>query len=116
MRRKYPDDFVLNGPSRKRQVALSFDDGPDLTFTPRILDVLREHGVKATFFVVGNRVAAHPDVVKRMVREGHVVANHSWDHPNLAKMSPEKVRMQLVRAEDVIFRVAGYRPKLFRPP
>lgn len=115
LRRKYPNDFVLNGSPRKRQVALTFDDGPDRTFTPRILDVLRDHGVKATFFVVGNRVAAHPDVVKRMVRAGHVVANHSWDHPNLAKMSPEKVRMQLVRAEDVIFRVAGYRPKLFRP-
>ncbi|HEY8342219.1 MAG TPA: polysaccharide deacetylase family protein [Calditerricola sp.] len=116
LRRKYPNDFVLNGPSRKRQVALSFDDGPDLTFTPRILDVLREHDVKATFFLIGNRVVAHPDVVKRMVREGHVVANHSWDHPNLAKLSPDKVRWQLVRAEEALSRVAGYRPKLFRPP
>lgn len=51
-----------------------------------------------------------------MVREGHVVANHSWDHPNMAKMDPDKVRAQLVRAEDAIFRVAGYRPRLFRPP
>lgn len=116
LRRKYPNDFVLNGSPRKRQVALTFDDGPDRTFTPRILDVLRDHGVKATFFVVGNRVAAHPDVVKRMVREGHVVANHSWNHPNLAKLEPDTVRAQLLRAEDIIFRVAGYRPKLFRPP
>lgn len=116
LRHKYPNIFILNGPSSKRQVALSFDDGPDRTFTPRILDVLREHGVKATFFVIGNRVAAHPDVVARMVREGHVVGSHSWDHPNLAKLGPDKVREQLVRAEDAIYRVAGYRPRLFRPP
>lgn len=116
LRRKYPSIFILSGPPSKRQVALTFDDGPDTVFTPQILDVLKRHNVKATFFVVGNRAEAHPELVKRMAREGHVIGNHSYNHPNLPKMSDENFHYQIQHTEDILHRLIGYYPKLVRPP
>ncbi len=73
-------------------IALTFDDGPNATLTPKLLDLLAARHLKATFFVVGQNAADHPDILKRAVREGHEIGNHSWSHPNLAKMSDEAVR------------------------
>ncbi|MCF6092998.1 polysaccharide deacetylase family protein [Microaerobacter geothermalis] len=116
LRTKYPNIFVLSGPSHVRRVALTFDDGPDLQFTPQILDVLKKHNVKATFFIVGNRAKAHPEIVKRIVREGHAIGNHTWNHANLPKLPIESVRNQIIQTDNTLKNIIGYKPKLFRAP
>src|SRR5947207_9423850 len=70
-------------------IALTFDDGPHPTLTPKLLDLLAAHHMKATFFVIGQNAVDHPDILRRAMREGHEIANHSWSHPNFAKMSDE---------------------------
>src|SRR5207302_1984092 len=97
-------------------VAMTFDDGPSVKLTPKLLDLLAAHHIKATFFLIGQNVAENPDIVAREVREGHEVANHSWSHPNLAKMSDDGVRDQLHKTEDAIRSASGNRPTLLRPP
>lgn len=97
-------------------IALTFDDGPNGTLTPKLLDLLAAHHMKATFFVVGQNAADHPDILKRAVREGHEIANHSWSHPNLGKMSDDAVRRELQKTDDAIAAAIGKRPTLMRPP
>ena len=97
-------------------VALTFDDGPNPTLTPRLLEILAKHNVKVTFFVLGECAHANPEVLKREKAEGHEIANHSWSHPNLAKMSDEGVRGQLQRTQDIITQLTGTKPTLMRPP
>ena len=97
-------------------IALTFDDGPSATLTPKLLDLLAAHHMKATFFVVGQNAADHPDILKRAVREGHEIANHSWSHPNLGKMSDEAVRREVQKTDDAIVAAIGKRPTLLRPP
>src|SRR5437773_9676279 len=70
-------------------IAMTFDDGPSATLTPKLLDLLAAHHIKATFFVIGENVAEHPEIVARAAQEGHEIANHSWSHPNFGKMSDE---------------------------
>ncbi|GAB7386807.1 hypothetical protein BSNK01_06430 [Bacillaceae bacterium] len=113
---KYPTVFILRGPSGTRKVALTFDDGPDAVYTPQILDVLKKHNVKATFFLVGNRSQAHPEIVRRIVAEGHEIGNHSWNHANLPKLSDADFHWQVQKTDDFLYRLTGYRPKLFRAP
>jgi peptidoglycan/xylan/chitin deacetylase (PgdA/CDA1 family) len=112
---RFPNEVILEGPPRK-EVALTFDDGPDDIWTPRVLDVLRRYGVPATFMCVGRRVQQYPQILQRLVREGHVVGNHSWNHPNLTKIPLAEARLQITRTTDEINRVAGVRPRLVRPP
>jgi peptidoglycan/xylan/chitin deacetylase (PgdA/CDA1 family) len=97
-------------------IALTFDDGPHKTLTPKLLDLLAAHHMKATFFVVGQNAADHPDILKRAVREGHEIANHSWSHPNLGKMSDEAARREVQKTDDAIFAAIGKHPTLMRPP
>lgn len=97
-------------------IALTFDDGPNEKLTPRLLDLLAQHHIHATFFVLGECVERNPDILKRAAREGHEIGNHSWSHPNLAKMSDESVRGQIKRTEELIAGTTGTRPTLFRPP
>ena len=97
-------------------IAMTFDDGPSAALTPKLLDVLAAHHIKATFFVLGENIAEHPEVVARAAREGHEIASHSWSHPNFAKMSLESIRSQLQRTDDEIKNATGNRPTLFRPP
>src|SRR5437773_1950191 len=97
-------------------IAMTFDDGPSAMFTPKLLDLLAAHHIKATFFVIGENVAEHPEIVERAAREGHEIANHSWSHPNFGKMSDEGVRRQLTRTDDAIKNATGVRPTLLRPP
>src|SRR5919204_231199 len=73
-------------------VAMTFDDGPSAKLTPKLLDLLAAHHIKVTFFLIGENVAENPEIVAREAREGHEVANHSWSHPNLGKMSDDGVR------------------------
>jgi peptidoglycan/xylan/chitin deacetylase (PgdA/CDA1 family) len=97
-------------------IAMTFDDGPSATLTPKLLELLAAHHIKATFFVIGENVAEHPEIVARAAREGHEIGNHSWSHPNFGKMSDEGVRSQLQRTDDAIKSASGSRPTLMRPP
>lgn len=97
-------------------IAMTFDDGPSEKLTPKLLDLLAAHHIKATFFVIGQNAADHPEIVRRAVREGHEIANHSWSHPNFGKMSDEGVRRDLQKTDDAIKNAAGVRPTLLRPP
>ena len=97
-------------------IALTFDDGPNATLTPKLLDLLAAHHMKATFFVVGQNAADHPDILRRAVKEGHEIGNHSWSHPNLGKMSDEAVRREVQKTDDAIFAAIGKHPTLLRPP
>src|SRR5437899_8504365 len=91
-------------------IALTFDDGPSATLTQKLLDLLAAHHIKATFFVIGENVAEHPEIVARAAREGNEIGNHSWSHPNLAKMAEHNVRIQLRRTDDAIKSATGVRP------
>ncbi|MEP6822564.1 MAG: polysaccharide deacetylase family protein, partial [Chthoniobacterales bacterium] len=97
-------------------IAMTFDDGPSATLTPKLLDLLAARKIKATFFVVGQNAKDHPAILARAAKEGHEIANHSWSHPNLAKMSDEAVRRELQKTDDAIKEAIGERPTLMRPP
>ena len=99
-----------------RQVALTFDDGPHAMLTPRLLDILKERKAKATFFLVGTNVESHPEIVKRIVSEGHEVASHSLTHPNLGKMAEGSVTEQLEQTHRAIKAACGVDVVSFRPP
>jgi peptidoglycan/xylan/chitin deacetylase (PgdA/CDA1 family) len=107
---------VRRGPRAGRRLALTFDDGPDPVWTPRVLDLLRARDVRATFFLVGERAARAPDVVRRLVDEGHEVASHSWSHRALWLCGPRATDAEVGRAHDVLGRLAGRAPRHFRPP
>ena len=96
--------------------AITFDDGPHGVQTPRLLKMLKERGIRSTFFVVGQCVADNPEIARQIVAEGHEVASHSWSHPLLSKMGEEGVRDQLQRTHDVIRQETGVAPTLMRPP
>lgn len=95
--------------------ALTFDDGPDLRYTPAILDVLDRYGALATFFMQGSHVDAHPDLAK-LVAERHAVGNHTYTHPDLGNASAELAGDEIQRAQDAIEQAIGETPVLFRPP
>ena len=97
-------------------IAMTFDDGPHGTQTPRLLDMLKQRGLKATFFVCGQCVAEFPQIAKRIVEEGHEIASHSWSHPNLIPMSEAGVRDQLDRTHAIVKQATGVEMKTFRPP
>jgi len=97
-------------------IAITFDDGPHATFTPRLLDMLRERNIKATFFVCGNNCELYPNILRRIVAEGHELGNHSYNHPVLAKMSEEQVRSQLSRTHQAVLNATGVNMRLLRPP
>ncbi|WP_051300211.1 polysaccharide deacetylase family protein [Actinomadura rifamycini] len=97
------------------RVELTFDDGPDV-YTPQILEVLRAHGVRAVFYVTGEKAAARPGMVRAIVAAGHRVENHSWDHPHLTDLTPAQVRRQLADTSAAVEDAGAPRPTLFRPP
>ncbi|MFD3522398.1 polysaccharide deacetylase family protein [Streptomyces sp. NPDC058653] len=97
-------------------IALTFDAGPGED-TPRLLDILKEEKVPATFFLLGkNHVLAHPDTVRRIAAEGHEVANHTWSHRVLTDLDRDAIRDELGRTQDAIEEITGRRPTLMRPP
>lgn len=116
LHRKYPNFFIVKGTCKKKEVALTFDDAPDLRFTPQILSILRREGIKATFFVVGWRAKAYPSVVKQIAKEGHALGNHSYSHANLAKVSQTRFQEEIIKTDLMIRQLSGYSPKLLRPP
>lgn len=97
-------------------IAITFDDGPNPETTPRLLKMLAQRGIKATFFVLGSRATASPEIIKQMVAEGHEVANHSWDHPQLPKIPLAAADRQIGDTNAAIERITGKSPLYVRPP
>jgi peptidoglycan/xylan/chitin deacetylase (PgdA/CDA1 family) len=95
---------------------MSFDDGPHPELTPKLLDMLKERGIKATFYVVGRNVAQYPDVARRIVAEGHEIANHTWSHPSLTKLSAARVAKEIESTTEAITGATGVKPTTLRPP
>jgi len=97
-------------------IAMTFDDGPSAENTPRLLEILKQRNIKATFFLIGQNVAANPDIVRRILADGHEVGNHSWTHPQLSKLSDDRVTAEITKTQDAIKDASGYSPTLLRPP
>ena len=97
-------------------LAMTFDDGPSAEYTPRLLDMLKARHIKATFFLVGKNVQAHPELVRRIIAEGHEVGNHTWDHPQLSKLTDTQATDEIERTQDAIRAACGVTPTLLRPP
>jgi peptidoglycan-N-acetylglucosamine deacetylase len=107
---------VNRGPAKSGSVVLTFDDGPAPPFTDRVLDILAEHRISATFFLCGKNVESHPEIARRILREGHTIGNHTYSHPFLFACSRRFIALEIDRAQKAIERVTGVRPTLFRPP
>ena len=107
---------LVSGPKNQRVVALTYDDGPNPPYTGELLSVLRAEGVHATFFVVGRAVAAYPGVVRREVRDGNAVGNHTWSHEHLVLDGQSSLRRTLERTDRAIFDAAGVHTRIMRPP
>ncbi|MBI5543434.1 MAG: polysaccharide deacetylase family protein, partial [Deltaproteobacteria bacterium] len=104
--------------SFKRNVNLTFDDGPHPVNTPRVLDILKQHDVKATFFVTGKGVEAHPELIRKIVAEGHVLGNHTYTHADLSKLTPAQAKVEFDKTQAAIDKALGYHYELtmVRPP
>lgn len=113
---EYDGLIIKCGSTDEKVVALTFDDGPDELFTPQILDILKKYNIKATFFVVGEKVEYNKKLIKREFEEGHEIGNHTYTHINVSKNGYNKIKKEIVDTQDVIKSVTGIYPKIFRPP
>ncbi|EPM7560383.1 polysaccharide deacetylase family protein [Enterococcus faecium] len=99
-----------------KSVALTFDDGPNINTTPQLLQILKSKNVPATFFVLGKNVEEYPEIVKEAANEGHEIGNHSYNHENLASLSPDEIRNSIKKTDNEIKKVIGKKAKFVRPP
>ncbi|WP_340005705.1 polysaccharide deacetylase family protein [Paenibacillus sp. FSL K6-0276] len=108
---------VVSRGNAAKEVAFTFDDGPDPCYTPQVLDLLKEHDVKATFFVLGKKAEQFPDLIQRMHREGHQIGIHNYTHTsNWCYLPWTNRRKQVDRTADIVKRITGERPIFYRPP
>ncbi|CAM4303963.1 MAG: polysaccharide deacetylase family protein [Paenibacillus macerans] len=101
---------------REKAVAFTFDDGPNPEFTPQILDIFREAGAKATFFMIGTQMEKSLGTAQAVHEQGHEIGNHTYTHPAMPEVSPDECRRELAQTEELIVRVTGSKPRVFRPP
>ncbi len=107
----------FNPNCKGKKIALTFDDGPNPTYTPQVLELLRSHQIKATFFCIGKNIAKHPELLKKIVAEGHTIGNHSYSHSNfLGFYSKKKIVEELNKTNTLVRELTGQEMKLFRPP
>lgn len=104
------------GSSDQPEIALTFDDGPSPLYTPQILNILHDNDVHATFFCIGEQVQNSPDLVQQEAAAGHVVGNHSWNHPDLTTLTSDQVHAQLADTSNALQNADGQTPAFFRPP
>lgn len=108
--------FFSHGKTSSALVALTFDDGPDPTYTPEVLAILDRFQAKATFFMLGERVARYPDLARMVADDGQVIGSHGFHHVSLMTASPQRIRREMNLAENAFEQALGGKPKLFRPP
>lgn len=113
---EYESIIIKRGRSDEKLIALTFDDGPDEDFTPQILDTLKKYNVKATFFVMGQKVQWNPDIVKREYEEGHEIGNHTFTHINVSKRTYSEIDNEISKTQQIIKDTIGKEPIIFRPP
>lgn len=111
-----PGHIIINGPTNKKVVALTFDDGPDEKVTPRILDTLKKYHIKATFFFLGNRIEKYKKIVVRAHHEGHLVLSHGWSHPHFSQLTDDQIRDEITKTEHCLHNIIGKGPLFLRPP
>jgi peptidoglycan-N-acetylglucosamine deacetylase len=109
-------EFIQSGPSDGNRIALTFDDGPTPGVTDLILDELKQRKLHATFFMIGERIAAAPDLARRVLAGGHEVGNHTFTHPKLTTLADEQVEAEIQKTQDIMGEVLNHRPAWFRPP
>ena len=97
-------------------IAMTFDDGSSPGNTTRLLDILKQRNIKVTFFMIGPNVVAHPEIARRALAEGHEIGNHSWTHPQLSKLSDQRVTEEITKTQEAIKNACGFTPTLLRPP
>ncbi len=109
-------EFINRGPAEGNRVAFTFDDGPIPGVTTRILDEFKKRKLHATFFMIGRQIAAHPDLARRVLAEGHNVGNHTYTHPKLPSLDDDQANAEIQKTADVMLEVMNHRPVWFRPP
>ncbi|MED1791973.1 polysaccharide deacetylase family protein [Brevibacillus nitrificans] len=109
-------EIVWEVPTNTKVMALTFDDGPDPEYTLQIAELLKQYNAKGTFFVVGSRAQAFPEVVRQLASEQHELANHTYSHPDVRRISSERLQTEMEKTQEAIFQSTGIRPQLFRPP
>jgi len=107
---------IFRGDPSRREVAITFDDGPFPIYTTLLLDTLARLGIKATFFLVGEQVQHYPYLAQATVRAGHEIGNHTFHHVRLSQLPEQQIEDEITRAQEVITEVTGVRPRYFRPP
>lgn len=98
------------------KIAITFDDGPNGSYTPKLLDGLKEKGVKATFFLIGQNAEEHPEIVKRLDEEGHLIGNHTYHHVEITKISEKEASEEILKTNEVIKEITGKEVQYMRPP
>ena len=109
-------DRILRGNPNRREIALTIDDGPHPVYTPELLQILAQNGIKATFFVVGEQAERYPELIRAESDAGHAIGNHTYDHVSLIKIPPQYIDTEIEACGEVIKRITGKSPHLFRPP
>jgi len=103
---------LVDGP----YIAVTFDDGPSPVTTTRLLDILKQRNIKVTFFMIGRNVVEHPEIARKVLAEGHEIGNHSWTHPQLSKLSDQRVTEEITKTQEAVKSDCGFTPRLLRPP
>ncbi len=108
--------MIHHGSTERKAVAFTFDDGPNPVYTPQILDLFRQAGAKATFYMIGSQIESNPKVAKAVHEQGHEIGNHTFTHPHLSELPEKACFDELARTEALIEEAAGTKPQTFRPP
>ena len=109
--------FNHNYKISENYISITFDDGPNTEFTPKVLSLLKEYNAKATFFLIGKNAEKHPEIVRQIIEDGHTIGNHSYSHSkNFGFFSSRKVTAELKKTNSILREIAGKELKLFRPP
>lgn len=109
-------DIYHNNKNEYMKISLTFDDGPHPRYTPQILEILEEYGIKATFFVVGVNAKNYPDTMEKVIKAGHEIGNHTYSHPHVSCLNSQTLCEEVEKCESTIYGLTDYKTKLFRPP